>query len=445
MMIRKLHRETNALADAFAAGKLSRRSFVNGLLGLGLSAPAISALVAEIDPAAAAAMGLKGNVRFLVGPWSPNEVDNQKKIGEGFSALNPDVTFEFKVYDWETSGQEINTSVASGAHDVYMTTESSYPDYEAGTGFVDLASRINDPSFADERAKYLYMDRTLGYGPKIMGLPISFHVESALFVNMDMVKAAGFDETFADSWGTFRDCLAKMNKPGEVYGIALGVQPYGEWYQVLRAAGGSFLTPDLSAPNVNKPEVIDATERMASLFKDGIAAPLGTYNYDDAPGAFAAGKLAILSIDLAATTVVELPLSFEWKLIPNPPQAAGRMNFNDITYYMINSQSDNQDLMWEVVKWWTDGKNDAFWADNSGTYPARTDAPENGYGTNATPQLEEALPAYKKYAVGLENFTGWADVEGLAGAEVQKCFSGDETAEAAIANVEKIVKQETGL
>jgi ABC-type glycerol-3-phosphate transport system substrate-binding protein len=121
------------------------------------------------------------------------------------------------------------------------------------------------------------------------------------------------------------------------------------------------------------------------------------------------------------------------------------MNFNDLTYYMINSKSDNQDLMWEVVKWWTNGKNDAFWADNSGTYPARTDAADNGYGTNAAPQLSEALPAYKKYAVGLENFSGWADVEGLAGAEVQKCFTGDETAAEAIANVEKIVQQETGL
>ncbi len=176
-----------------------------------------------------------------------------------------------------------------------------------------------------------------------------------------------------------------------------------------------------------------------------MAAPLGTYNYDDAPAAFAAGKLAILSIDLAATTVVELPLPFNWKLIPNPPQAAGRMNFNDITYYMINSQSADKDLMWEAVKWWTDSKNDAYWADNSGTYPARVDATENGYGTNAAPQLPEALPLYQKYSVGLEKFAGWASVESLARAEIEKAFSGDATAEEAVASAEKVVIQETGL
>jgi ABC-type glycerol-3-phosphate transport system substrate-binding protein len=444
MMTRNLHRETAVLAEAFAAGKMSRRTFVTGLLGLGVSASAVAAIVAEIDPAAAATADMKGNVRFLVGPWSPREVELHKKIAEGFTALHPDVTFEFKVYDWDTDRQEINTSAAAGAHDIYMTTENAYPDNEASDAFIDLTDRINDPAFAVEKAKYLYLDRTLGFGPKLKGLPICFHAESALFVNMDMVKAAGYDERFADSWDTFRDCLAKMNKPGEVYPIALGVQPYGEWYQVLCAAGGSFLTPDLSAPNVNKPEVVDATERMASLFKDKLAAPLGTYNYDNAPAAFAGGKLAIMSIDLAATTVVTLPLPFNWKLIPNPPQAAGRMNFNDITYYMINSQSENKDLMWEAMKWWTDAKNEAFWADNSGTYPARADSAENGYGTHAAPQLAEALPLYEKYSVGPEKFAGWASVESLARAEIEKAFSGDVTAAEAVASAEKVVIQETG-
>ena len=442
-MNRRLNRQICTLAEAHIAGKLSRRSFVTRLLGLGLSATAVASIAAEFRPAHAAS-DLKGNVRFLVGPWSPQEVDVHKKIGEGFTALHPDVTFEFRLYDWDTDDQEINTSAASGAHDIYMITESAYPDYEANEAFVDLTSRVNDPAFAEDKAKYLYLDRTLGFGPRLMGLPISFHVECANFVNMDMVKAAGFDETFADSWDSYRACLAKLSKPGEVWPLAIGVQPYGEWYQVLRAAGGSFLTPDLSAVNINKPEVVDATERMASLFKDKLSAPLGTYNYDDGPAAFAGGKVAILPIDLAATTVVELPLPFNWKLIPNPPQAAGRMNFNDITYYMINSKSENTDLMWEVAKWWTTGANDAYWADNSGTYPARVDALDNGYGTKAAPQLAEALPAYQKFSVGLEKFPGWASVEELSRAEIQKCFTGDVSVEEAIASAEAVVKQETG-
>jgi multiple sugar transport system substrate-binding protein len=444
-MNRKLDRETRALADAYLAGKLSRRGFVTRLMALGVSAPLAAGLSMEIRPASAA--NLKGNVRFLVGPWSDGEVDHHKHIAEGFNAMHPDVTFEFRLYQWDTAAQEINTSAAQGAHDLYMTTESSYPDYESGNSFADLTARINDPSFAEEKAKYLYWDRTQSYGPKLLGLPISWHVEDALFVNMDKIHEAGYDETFVDKWETFHDCCAKMTKKGETYGAGFGIQigGYGEWYQVLRAAGGSYLTDDKKAPNVNLPNVVAATERMAALFKDGIAPPLGTYAYDAAPAAFAAGKLATLTIDLAATTALPNPVPFKWKLLPHPPGPVSQVNFNDVTYYMVNAKSADQDLMWEVTKWWTTGENDAYWADNSGTYPARTDAAGKGYGKNAAPQLAEALPVYEKHAVGLENFPQWADVEGQAEAEIQNCYAGKGSAQDAVANVEKIVKHAVGI
>lgn len=441
-MDRKSDRTTGVLADAFMKNRISRRRFVSGLVALGLSAPAIAA----IGPARAESK-LKGKVRFLVGPWSDKEVEHHQHIAEGFKALHPDVEFEFRTYQWDTAAQEINTSLAQGAHDIYMTTESSYPDYEAGSGFADLTARINDPAFAAEKAKYLYWDRTEAYGPKLLGLPISWHVEDALFVNMDMVKAAGCDESFVNSWESFHDCVAKMTKKGETYGAGFGVQinGYGEWYQVLRGAGGSYLTADKKAPNVNLPAVIEATERMAGLFRDGIAPPLGTYSYDAAPAAFAAGKLATLTTDLAATTALPSPVPFAWKLLPHPPGPVSQVNFNDLTYYMVNAKSEDQDLMWEVLKWWTNGENGAYWADNSGTYPARIDAAEKGYGKNAVPQLAEALPLYEKHAVGLEDFPQWADVENQAEAQIRDSFAGKMPVKDAIDAVEKIVRDAVGL
>ncbi|MFI5262378.1 MAG: hypothetical protein ACHQZR_07485, partial [Candidatus Limnocylindrales bacterium] len=223
----QLERRTTGLADAYLAGKLSRRSFVTRLLALGLAPTTVAAIVAACGssatatptatvtagatgtPAASTApspspspLDLSGKVRFYVGPWSDKEVQHHQQIGQAFTALYPKVSFEYDLYDWSTAAQQINTSVTEGAHDIYMTTESSYPDFESKTGFIDLTARINDPSFAAEKAKYLYMDRIAAYGPKILGLPISWHVEDAMFVNMDMVKAAGFDEHFADTWDT---------------------------------------------------------------------------------------------------------------------------------------------------------------------------------------------------------------------------------------------------
>jgi multiple sugar transport system substrate-binding protein len=443
----KMERATRALAEAHLDGRLSRRSFVMKLVGLGVAAPAIVSILKSVGHAAPLGKEVKGHVRFLVGPWSDAEVDHHKHIAEGFNALYPDVTFEYRLYQWDTAAQEINTSAASGAHDIYMTTESSYAEYAAGSGFSDLTARINDAAFAEEKAKYLYWDRIESYGPKLVGLPISWHVEDAMFVNMDMVNAAGFDETFVDNWDTFVACVTKMTKPGETFGLGLGIQigGYGEWYQSLRSAGGSYLTADLKAPNVNLPAVVEVTKRNADLFKQGIVPPLGTFSYDAAPAAFAAGRLAIMTTDLAATTVLPDQVPFKWKLLPNPPGPVSRVNFNDLTFYMINSQSPDQDLMWEVVKWWTNAANDAYWADNSGTYPARADAAAAGYGKNALPQLAEALPQFTKYAVGPENFPQWANVESLAETEIQNCYAGKTSPDEAVANVEKIVKDEVGL
>jgi len=448
-----IDRQTDGLAESYLKGGLSRRAFVTRLLALGLAPGAVASVVAACSnpsPSASssnAAPGeLAGNVRFLVGPWSNQEVAHQQHTAKAFQALHPKVTFSFRLYDWGSAGQQINTSVIEGAQDIYMTTESSYPDYEAHNTFVDLAPRVNASSFAAEKAKYLYMDRIESYGPKILGLPISWHVEDAMFVNMDMVNAAGFDESFADTWPTFLEAVTKMTKPGKTYGFGIGIQigGYAEWYQRLRAAGGSYLTPDHKTVNVNHPDVVLATQQFADLFKKGIAPPLGTYTYDDAPAAFAAGKMAIYSSDLATTTTLPKKVPFNWKLLPYPPGPVSRVNFNDLSLYMINPQSSDQDLMWEVLKWWTSGPNDAYWAGNSGTYPARVDAPNYGYSKWAAPQMGEAFASFKKYAVGLENFPQWADVENAAEAEIQNCYGGKETAQQAVENVAKIVQQQTG-
>lgn len=448
-----IDRQTDGLAESYIQGGLSRRAFVTRLLALGLAPGAVASVVAACSnpsPSASssnAAPGeLAGNVRFLIGPWSNQEVAHQQHTAKAFQALHPKVTFSFRLYDWGSAGQQINTSVIEGAQDIYMTTESSYPDYEKHDTFVDLAPRVNAASFAAEKAKYLYMDRIEAYGPKILGLPISWHVEDAMFVNMDMVNAAGFDETFADTWPTFLEAVTKMTKPGKTYGFGIGIQigGYAEWYQRLRAAGGSYLTPDHKTVNVNHPDVVLATQQFADLFKKGIAPPLGTYTYDDAPAAFAAGKMAIYSSDLATTTTLPKKVPFNWKLLPYPPGPVSRVNFNDLSLYMINPQSSDQDLMWEVLKFWTSGPNDAYWAGNSGTYPARADAPNYGYSKWAAPQMGEAFASFKKYAVGLENFPQWADVENAAEAEIQNCYGGKETAQQAVENVAKIVQQQTG-
>jgi len=154
-----IDRQTNDLADSYLKGGISRRTFVVRLLALGVAPGAVASVVTACgNPApsagsSSAAPGtLSGNVRFLIGPWSNQEVAHQQRTAKAFQTLHPKTTFSFRLYDWGSAGQQINTSVIEGAQDIYMTTESSYPDYEAHNTFVDLSKRVNDPSFAAEKA-----------------------------------------------------------------------------------------------------------------------------------------------------------------------------------------------------------------------------------------------------------------------------------------------------
>jgi multiple sugar transport system substrate-binding protein len=447
------NRQASKLAElttAFAAGEISRRTFVSRLLALGLSASAAGALLAGASGNAALAKqsDLSGDIRFMIGPWTDREIEHQETIAAAFKELHPDVNFSFKLFSWDTATTEVDASLVEGAHDIYYFGEGGYvARAEQQDGFEDLTSRINDPAFADEKAKYLYWDRIEAYGPKLMGLPVCWHVEDALFVNMDKVREAGFDETFVDDWDTFVECVTAMTNGTETYGLGIGMQlgGFGEWYQRARAAGGRYLTEDLSAPAINTPEVVQATQQLVDFFQQGIAPPQGTYDYNTAPDAFIAGKLAIYSSDLTIAAVLRgkpTPPAFEWAVLPWPPGSATRVNFNDIGLYAMSSKTPNKELAWEVLKWWTNGEESAYWTGVSGTYPARSDAAELGYDESAPPELAASFAQFQEFSVGPEPFAQWGTIESQAEAQVARAYGGEISAEEAVANIEQIVQQE---
>src|SRR5438552_4216617 len=75
-----IDRQTSSLAESYLKGGISRRAFVTRLLALGLAPGAVASVIAACSnpspsTSSSAAPGeLAGNVRFLVGPWSNQEV-----------------------------------------------------------------------------------------------------------------------------------------------------------------------------------------------------------------------------------------------------------------------------------------------------------------------------------------------------------------------------------
>lgn len=454
MAARHLDGQVADLADSYVARRITRRDFIRGLLALGISTSAAGAILAACSPGASPSptsggtapslpAGLKGDIRFLIGPWTEHEVEYQEVIAAAFKQQNPDVNFSFKLFDWAAQLAEYRNSLDAGSHDIYYLDFDLIPAF--GDLFEDLTPRVNDASFASEKAKYLLWDSLATYSDKIRGLPLEWAIVDMLYTNMDMVRAAGFDETFVNSWDTLVSCVEAMTTP-DVYGLGVGIQlgpTWGEWYQWMRGEGGSYLTPDGQDTNINLPAVVDITARVADLYRRKIAPPIGTYDYNTAPDAFVAGRLATYSTDMApGPGIVDKNPNFEWKMLPYPPGSVTDRNmFAFAGTYAMSAKTPDKDLGWEVLKWWTNSENLAYWCDLSGPYPARSDAEENGYGENAVPQALEAFDIMVERTVSPESFPEWRDAETAAEQQIGRVWTGEVTPEEGVANAEKAVRE----
>src|SRR4051794_37475929 len=117
-----LDRHTSELSEAFRAGQLSRRSFITRLLALGLT-PAAAGAILAVSSSQLSALALQsdvsGEMRFMIGPWTDKETEHQETIAAAFNQLYPNVKFSFKLFDWGTSGPEVDASLTEGSHDIY--------------------------------------------------------------------------------------------------------------------------------------------------------------------------------------------------------------------------------------------------------------------------------------------------------------------------------------
>ncbi len=463
------------LADAYKAGTITRRTFIVRMLAMGLSVGAAGAILAACSdsatsaPSASATMApgtaapgatdaggaacapldpnVEAEMRFLTGPFTDREMEVQETIAAAFNKTYPNVKFSFKLFDWYTSPTDIQTSLVDGAHDLYYLGEADALLFGSeDANFLDIGPLVNDPCFAEEKAKYAAIERLWRLTPKPTALPFLWFQENGLFVNMDKVKAAGFDETFVESWDTFVACLAKMTDPAkDEFGIALAAHPWVEWYGRLRSAGGSYLNADGTAPNVNTPDVIKATQDMVDLFlKDKSSAPLGKYDYTTGQDAFAGGKIAVLGMDSSfAASMMKRDVTFEWAMKAWPPGPVSRATVLNTGSYAIGKKTPAPQVAWEVLKFWTSGEQAAYYAGTASCYPSNEDAfkPDFGYDELVAPQLRAVLPELQQYGVWMEEFAEFGLIANRVNPQIERAYTGEISAEEAIKNAEAITKE----
>lgn len=293
----------------------NRRTFLTGTLGAGALA---------FGATACGSSGSGGSMSSIE-LWMPTplgsggadaEASAWQEIIAPFEEENG-VTVNITSVPWESYEEKFLTGVASGeGPDVgYMYTEMM-GDYVKQGAIIPFDEYLSD----DFVGTMLYLDQGQVDG-KQYALPIVVGGIRVLYANMDLLKAAGYDE-IPTSWEDFTAAAAAISESGKT-GI---LQEWGQpdrgmlnsaFFPYLWQAGGQIFTDDGTATAFNSEAGVEAATYIKGLIDSGaMPSSVSGLSEEDARAAFIAGDVGFVASTDAFYADFDEP-DFELGFVPS--------------------------------------------------------------------------------------------------------------------------------
>lgn len=490
-------RATQDLVDAFVGRQLSRRQFVQRALSLGLSATSAGALLAGCNsgssstPQARASSSsspssstksLTGNVQILVGFGtgnSPEQAQVQTALAEAFMREQPGVKIDFlRVPGSSDARTKLTVLIAGGQPpDLVMPAGlygiSLFVDQNIWLDLGPMLDRdgLTLQNFIPETVAATRVPNFYGKNStSVIGIPVGVN-DHALVYNTALLEKAGIaappTSWSDDSWqltGSFLDtakALTRDNKgrsSGEAGFDRDNIATYGLGHyfreSIFYAFGGHLYDPSSRKAQFDTPESIAGIAFAADLVNRysvqpsqtqvaALGAGGGTGNEEQF--AWRSGKLAMIDMctcDIRSPFGTDVPFTYKAAALPAGPSR--RFGFLNLDVGAIVQASKNQDLAWEVLKYFT--YDPAVERKLSfGSYGAIPPLQQNkdAFATGINKELPEVTP--EVWLEGLpssspENeswFPAFAEVNDLVGKTFDDIVGGKSTAAQAMPTLQK--------
>ena len=344
--------------DAFVSARLNRRSLMRRAAALGVTVPAIGAVLATRPEHV---LGQE-KVKVRLATWAG--VDEAKELQAVVDEVNQaattfEIVSEPSPADYYT---KLQTTLAGGnAADLFWLSQ----EYVAGYADKGALLDISDQLASDTESPAAQLDdyfpsvlQTAQYDGKTYGLPwISQPV--VLYYNPDLFAAAEVDPPDESwTWDTFKEAAAALTDPEKgVYGTAFTGWPPIQMF--IWQAGGEVISEDLSSSPIDSPEAIEAAEFYASIIYNEEYAPSEATIKEQGFGEMAkAGKVAMFfggaadDLDYAHT---KDPKNAVMKVALVPKGPANRATFAYTASTVISADTENADAAYEALVALTDG------------------------------------------------------------------------------------------
>jgi multiple sugar transport system substrate-binding protein len=303
-------------------------------------------------------------------------------------------------------------------------TEHSDADFYAGP----MASLTVDPATGATSPDYLW------------GVPRDVST-FALYMNLDLIQAAGVDDprelAAAGEWDW--DAFEATSKA--ITDLGDGNKGFGaggwwaNWGYFVHSAGGGFFNEDRTACALDSDESVAGLEYLKGLYDNGYGVPFG----EDAEPGFKAGQVGMFINGRWATPGAREITDFAWDVVELPTGASEGRNWQFWGAYVVNAKTENPAGAWKLIQELTSADVQGQISELGANIPSRVsaDATEK-FLTFSPPANNQAFLngiANNPVAEGPLWNGNWPAFDKAAGDGVTALFTGDRTLEDFQANI----------
>jgi multiple sugar transport system substrate-binding protein len=301
------------------------------------------------------------SLTWMTRPDNQAEADVYASISDDITAkgIGLDLTYVAGSSEGSPYQDKLKTDIAAGtAPDVFWLPGTDIADFAKAGLIANIreeaaATDHSDADFYAGPMASLTVDPDTGStSPDFLwGIPRDVST-FALYMNLDLIEAAGVDDprelAAAGEWDW--DAFEATSKA--ITDLGDGNKGFGaggwwaNWGYFVHSAGGGFFNEDRTACALDTDESIAGLEYLKGLYDNGYGVPFG----EDAEPGFKAGQVGMFINGRWATPGAREITDFAWDVVALPTGAVEGRNWQFWGAYVVNAKTENKAAAWKLIQ-----------------------------------------------------------------------------------------------
>ncbi|MCR6095036.1 sugar ABC transporter substrate-binding protein [Salipaludibacillus agaradhaerens] len=314
--------------------------------------------------------------------WNIN-IPVLEEAAERFAEENPG--FELDIVEQGTPDvyQQITTGLQAGGQglpDIMLIEDDRVQGYL--NSFPEAFLDLSEYGFDDEHGEKFpeFKTELLTLNDSIYGVPFDAG-PAGVFYRVDLFEEAGIDADQIETWDDFIEAGHTLREELDVALTGIDINNDDGVYRIMLNQQGTFYFNEEGEINLNSQESIQAMEVVKRLHEEGLNENL--VGWDAWLGGLANGNVATAPSGawLTGSLTEQAPnLEGDWDVMPLPAFEEGGNRAANLggSNYMISANSENPDLAYEFMAFFSTSEEVQLAAMEGGLFPSLNTIYEEG-------------------------------------------------------------------